>query len=213
MTRRLEADHLVYAVPNLANAIDEFEQRLGLAPSFGGRHEGLGTHNAILPFEGETYLELIASDPDRPAPKQPRPFGLDASYRPRLVTWAVRSRTIESDVAGANERGFDPGIVFEMSRNEPSGDVLRWKLSLRSEPFGDGLIPFLIDWGTTPHPSNTPAGEASRCALSSFSARHPNPTMIRAALEALNVDLEVGLAVKAGLRARITGPRGSLELD
>jgi hypothetical protein len=213
VTKRLETDHLVYAVPNLANALDEFERRLGFAPSLGGRHEGLGTHNAILPLEGEIYLELIASDPDRPAPKQPRPFGLDVLHGPRLVTWAVRSRTIESDVAGARERGFDPGIVFEMSRDEPSGDALRWKLSLRSEPFGDGLVPFLIDWGTTPHPSNTAASKASRCVLSSFSARHPNPTMIRAALDALHVDLEVGLAVKAGLKARITGPRGSLELD
>jgi hypothetical protein len=212
MTKRLEADHLVYAVPNLANAIDEFEQRLGSAPSFGGRHEGLGTHNAILPLEGETYLELIASDPDRPAPKQPRPFGLDALHGPRLATWAVRSRTVESDVEGARERGFDPGIVLEMSRDEPSGDVLRWKLSLRSKPFGDGLGPFLIDWGTTLHPSYTAASEASRCALSSFSARHPNPTIIRAALDALHVDLKVGVAVKAGLNARITGPRGSLEL-
>ncbi|MGY8804381.1 MAG: VOC family protein, partial [bacterium] len=61
---RLRLDHLVYAVPDLTAAIASFDSALGVSPAYGGRHTGMGTHNAILPFRGDTYLELIARDPD-----------------------------------------------------------------------------------------------------------------------------------------------------
>jgi len=210
-------------------AMDEFEKQLGVAPLFGGRHEGLGTHNAILPLTGETYLELIASDPDGPVPSQPRPFGLDTLCDPRLVGWAVRSRAIETDVERARERGFDPGIVFAMTRREPDGEALEWKLSLRREPFGDGLVPFVIDWGKSRHPAaaagiapddrnhdrtrpRTKTEVTQHCELWAFYGMHPDPAPIRAALDAMGVALDIRAATIAGLTARLRGPAGSLEL-
>lgn len=229
MTERLKLDHLVYGVPDLAVAMEDFKKSLGLTPVLGGRHEGLGTHNAILPLGGETYLELIASDPGGPIPNQPRPFGLDILRDPRLVTWAVRSRSIETDVEHARKQGFDPGIVFAMTRREPDGEVLEWKLSLRQKPFGDGLVPFVIDWGKSQHPAavtglhshdqndeqtdhRTNARPAPHCELSDFSATHPDPASIQAALGALGVALDVQTGTIARLHARLTGPAGSLEL-
>jgi len=222
---RLALDHLVYGVPNLERAIGDFEERLGVAPVFGGRHEGLGTHNAILPLANETYLELIASDPDGPVPNQPRPFGLDTLHRSRLVTWAARSRSIETDVECARERGFDPGLVLPVSRKDPNGETLHWKLTLRREPFGDGLVPFLIDWGDSRHPAaatTTPTGNKRgvdeddrplpRCRLSGFSALHPDPESVQAALVALGVELDVRSGNDAQLNACLIGPAGSLEL-
>ena len=225
MSARLKLDHLVYGVPDLSEAIDDFEKRLGLSPMLGGRHAGLGTHNAILPLEAEAYIELIASDPDGPTPKQSRPFGLDTLCEPRLVTWAVRSRAIETDVQHAREQGFDPGIVFTMSRTEPDGETLEWKLSLLQKPFGDGLVPFVIDWGKSRHPAATPRSPSedrthdstddptSHGKLSAFSATHPNPAPIRAALHALGVSLDIQPGTIARLSARLTGPAGSIELD
>ena len=221
MTQRLALDHLVYGVPDLAIAIDEFEKCLGLAPMIGGRHLGLGTHNAILPLMGESYLELIASDPDGPTPSQPRPFGLDTLRSPQLVTWAVRSRAIETDVERAREQGFDPGIVFPMTRTEPHSETLHWKLTLRQKPFGDGLVPFIIDWGNSRHPAcvgrdntgNIDDDEsASRCRLSSFSASHPAPLPIQSALDALGAELDIQPGTNASLKARLTGPAGFLDL-
>jgi hypothetical protein len=227
---QLTLDHLVYGVPDLNEAIEDFEKRLGLAPRLGGRHGGLGTHNAILPLEGESYIELIASDPDGPTPNQPRPFGLDTLCEPRLVTWAVRSRAIETDVQHAREQGFDPGIVFTMSRTEPEGETLEWKLSLLPKPFGDGLVPFVIDWGKSRHPAAAPRSPSedqthdpaddptkddptSHGKLSAFSATHPNPAPIRAALHALGVALDVKPGTIACLNVRLTGPAGSIELN
>ena len=191
MTARLGLDHLVYAVPNLENAIEEFERRLGVSPALGGRHEGLGTHNAILPLTGESYVELMAADPNAQAPNQARPFGLDTLDSPRLVTWAVRSRDIQMDVEAARERGFDPGIVLEMTRKVPGGETLAWKLSLRTTPFGSGLVPFVIDWGNTNHPSCSSGGNSVRCALSSFVALHPDPEPVRQALTALGAEISI----------------------
>jgi hypothetical protein len=207
----LKLDHLVYAVPDLESAIDRFSRQLGSVPVLGGRHEGLGTHNAILPLAGETYVELMAADPTLPAPDTARPFGLDLLQGPRLVTWAVRSRNIEADAKRSLERGYDPGIVFEMSRKQPCGQTLNWKLSLRREALGDGLVPFVIDWGSARHPAA--AADSIPCALSNFSAQHPDPQPVRDALAALGVELSVDRASTPSLRARLTGPAGVLELN
>jgi hypothetical protein len=214
VTQLLALDHLVVGVPDLAAAMDEFERRLGVAPHFGGRHDGLGTHNAILPLAGVRYLELIAADPatlgrfDRR-----RPFGLDSLSETRLVTWAVRSRSIEADVARVRDRGFDPGNVLDVSRREPDGRILHWKLTLRAEPFGDGLVPFVIDWSNTPHPAVPKDDTAVPCTLVRFSAVHPDPRPITEALDALGAELHVVTGPKPGLVAELRGPGGSFALD
>lgn len=209
---QLKLDHLVYGVPDLVASIDEFSRRLGRAPRPGGRHEGLGTHNAILPLAGETYVELIARDPDAPAPHQPRPFGLDTLDGPRLITWAVRSRSIEADVDEARKTGFDPGLILDMSRRSPAGELLEWKLTIAKKPFGDGLVPFVIDWGRTPHPALSDQNEGDEVVLANFSASHPDPESISNALAALGVELNVETSLRTGLSAHIKGPSGSLIL-
>jgi hypothetical protein len=213
LTPRLKLDHLVYAVPDLAASIESFEHRLGQAPRAGGRHVGLGTHNAILPLANECYVELIAIDPDADKPNHPRPFGLDSLDGPRLVTWAVRSRSIESDVERARTQGYDPGAVLSMSRRSPSGELLEWKLTLRADAIGDGIVPFVIDWGKTPHPASIAAGQLGELELEMFCGDHPHPDAILQALDALNVEFELGVLAERKLTARIKGPRGRMMLN
>jgi hypothetical protein len=211
MAARLPLDHLVYAVPDLTRAMDDFERRLGVRPAPGGRHEGLGTHNAILPLAGRSYVELIAPDPEGGTPSRARPFGLDSLDAPRLVTWAARSEQIEETVANSRTRGFDPGVVLDLSRASPSGELLRWKLSLRSEPGGDGLIPFVIDWGRTPHPGESHTG-LTDCGLDHFSGVHPEPALVTAALEALGAALTIQPGDGPTLKGTISGPAGEMDL-
>jgi hypothetical protein len=73
-------DHLAYAVPDLAAAVADLEARLGVRAGPGGKHVGLGTHNALLARAPLTYLEIIAPDPDQPAPAVPRGLSLEAFH-------------------------------------------------------------------------------------------------------------------------------------
>jgi catechol 2,3-dioxygenase-like lactoylglutathione lyase family enzyme len=52
-------DHVIYATSDLDAAAARLEAELGLKAVGGGRHEGLGTHNRIVPL-GDGYLELLA---------------------------------------------------------------------------------------------------------------------------------------------------------
>jgi catechol 2,3-dioxygenase-like lactoylglutathione lyase family enzyme len=55
----MRLDHVIYATADLDAAAARVEAELGLAVAAGGRHEGMGTHNRIVPLGGG-YLELLA---------------------------------------------------------------------------------------------------------------------------------------------------------
>jgi len=213
MSNPLPLDHLVYAVPDLGEAMTRFEKKLGVGAWFGGRHEGFGSHNAILPLQETSYVELIALDPDNPEPAMPPPFGLAELSEPRLVTWAVRSQDIEADTARSKERGYDTGLTLPASRTTPDGVRLEWKLTLHPEPVFDGLVPFVIDWAATPHPARPDEADIARCTLQSFSGLHPQASSVTETLGALGAELTVQQGGAPGLRATLAGPAGTLELS
>jgi hypothetical protein len=201
-------DHLVYAAPDLDAAVDDLAERVGVRAARGGKHPGLGTHNALLALDKGTYLEVIASDPSQ-APTGPRPFGVDTLTEPRLVTWAVKAPDIESRVERARADGYDPGNIIELSRELPDGGQLRWRLTFAAEPAGAGLIPFLIDWGSAAHPSQ---GAPRGCCLLSLRAEHPQPELVRPSLQALAVDLAVTKGPRAALIATLQTASDQVEI-
>lgn len=208
-------DHIVYFVPDLEKAYDMFETNWGVRPKFGGQHVGRGSHNALLSLGNNSYIEIIAPDPNQPTPPNPRSFGMDALSEPRLVTWAVGTTDIEAAVQHAIAAGYDPGPVLPSSRLRSDGFLMEWKLTRSAEaaagttPKGDWLIPFLIDWGQTPHPSNNnPTG----CTLLEVKATHPDPKLIRKMLAALQVECAVEKGEQAQLIVVIDTPNGRVEL-
>ena len=63
----MRLDHVIYATADLDEAAARVESELGLSVMPGGRHEGHGTHNRIVPLGGG-YLELMAvADPHEAA--------------------------------------------------------------------------------------------------------------------------------------------------
>jgi catechol 2,3-dioxygenase-like lactoylglutathione lyase family enzyme len=63
----MRIDHVIYATRDLDAAAARVESELGLSIVQGGRHDGHGTHNRIVPL-GNGYLELMAiADPDEAA--------------------------------------------------------------------------------------------------------------------------------------------------
>jgi hypothetical protein len=203
-----DIDHLVYAVPDLAAGVAAIAALLGVTPSPGGPHPGLGTRNFLVSLGESSYLEIIGPDPEQPAPSRPRPFGLDRLTGGRLVGWAIHDSDLERRVARSKAAGYDPGPILPLSRQSPSG-LIEWRLTLRSEPGGDGLVPFVIDWGKTPSPA-TSATEG--CTLRTLRAEHPDPGAISSMLAALGAELDVARGPRPALVARIATPRGDVEL-
>jgi hypothetical protein len=200
-------DHVVWAVPDLADGVTEFERRTGIRPAAGGSHVGLGTANYLVGLGNRAYLEIIGPDPDQPEPAQPRPFGIDDLTGPRVVTWCIRPPDFDAAIAAAQARGYDPGLSREMSRRTAQGTLLTWRLTLGAADPADGLVPFLIDWGATAHPTS---GALPTVQLDSLTAEHPEPAGIRTRLAALDVDLPVEPGPQPRLLLALRCPTGSV---
>jgi hypothetical protein len=199
----LVLDHLVYAGPDLADAVARVTALTGVTPAPGGRHVGLGTANHLADLGAGMYLEVIGPDPAQPDPEAPRPFGIDELTEPALVAWAVRTTDIDATVAAARAHGFDPGDPMEMSRETGDGETLRWRLTPPSVP--GALAPFLIDWGSTPHPTTR---DLPSLPLLMVTGTHPDPDSVLTVMDALGLELLVRRAAKAGLTAALRTPEG-----
>ena len=201
-------DHLVHATPDLDATVADLARR-GLALSPGGAHDGLGTRNALADLGGGSYLEVLGPDPDQPEPAQARPAGIDGLTAARLAAWAVQVTDLDAAVAGARSLGHDPGGAQGMARLRGDGVRLSWRLTPMPATV-PAVVPFLIAWGDTEHPSLSAAHGAR---LASFTAFHPDPPAIRERLAAVGVtDLTVEQAPAPALRAVIETPAGPVEL-
>jgi len=198
-------DHVVLAGPDLAAAVAWFAELTGVEPVPGGQHEGLGTANHLVDLGGGAYLEIIGPDPEQREPVQPRPFGIDDLTAPRVVTWALATKDVDALVADARDAGYDPGEPAAMSRRTADGDLLEWRLTPPRFDYGDGLVPFLIDWGTTPHPTSRGLPAAP---LLEFAGRHPDPASVRPGLSALRADLHLDIGELVALTAVVQGADG-----
>jgi len=204
-------DHLVYATPDLGASVDELNRRFGLSLQPGGRHIGLGTRNYLADLGDGAFLEVIGPDLDQPAPEQPRPFGVDYLTEPRLLTWAAQVSDLDAAVQQARDAGYDQlGQIMSMSRGGPDGTTLNWRLAVPQDGREwAGLVPFLIDWGSSPHPSKT-ATPGMR--LLSFTGFFPDVARVQQRLAQLGVHLDVKEQAEPGLSCVLATPAGEVEL-
>jgi hypothetical protein len=202
-------DHLVYATPDLNRGVEEIEKLLGVRATPGGRHPGRGTRNALISLGPATYLEIIAPDPEQPAPDAPRSFGIDGLKESKLVAWAAKGVDLKRLRDDAVREGAGLGEVISGSRRRTDGVLLSWRYTDPRTVLADGLVPFFIDWGRSPHPAQTAAPGASLVALR---AEHPDAQSVQRLLLALGLDLPVQSGPRPALVATIDSPRGRVEL-
>lgn len=202
-------DHLVYATPDLNRGVEEIEKLLGVRATPGGQHPGLGTRNALIALGPAIYLEIIAPDPEQPAPKAPRPFGIDGLKDSRLVAWAAKYANLEDLRARAARNRVSLGEVTSGSRRRTDGVLLSWRYTDPRTVLADGLVPFFIDWGQSPHPAQTAAQGGS---LVTLRAEHPDTQRVQSLLRALDLDIHVQSGARPALIATIETPRGVVEL-
>jgi glyoxalase-like protein len=202
-------DHLVYATPDLGLGIDTVEKLIGVTATPGGQHPGLGTRNALVALGSSSYLEIIGPDPEQPTPSGHRRFGIDELKAPRIVRWVVKGTELETLAASAAAGGVRLGAVIPGSRRRPDGVVLSWRYTDPNTDIADGLVPFFIDWGSSPHPSATAARGAT---LVGVRAEHPDEERTQKLLNVLGLDLKVQKGSAPAIIATIDSPRGRVEL-
>lgn len=197
-------DHLVVAARTLEEGRAWLEGRLHCPLEPGGEHELFGTHNALLSLGPDAYLEVIAVNPQAPAPARPRWFGLDTpamqrrlSHGPALIHW----------VAGVPHLPAGPEVLA-LSRG-----ANRWTLTVATDGHlpGGGPHPSLICWETPPPPTRL---SDRGVRLGTLHLGTPDPDALRAALDTLNFtgEVEVHEAPQPELRAVLTTPGGPVEL-
>ena len=212
-----EIDHLVVAAHSLAQGVAWCEATLGVSPGPGGQHAFMGTHNRLLAIGSaafpRAYLEIIAIDPDAPAPARPRWFGLDdpvqqASllHAPRLLHAVVRTPDISRLRAGLVALGLDPGEVLAAQRDTPQGR-LAWRILVRADGgiACGGALPTLIEWQGH-HP--TEAMAPSPVALRSVELGG----LPRQVTDLLPLPGVTGLPSGPALRVSLETPRGPVSL-
>ncbi|MGI6877975.1 VOC family protein [Microbacterium sp. gxy059] len=198
-------DHVVIAGPDLADLVSWFAERTGVVAAPGGAHP-TGTANALVALtvdgqRGPRYVELISPDPDRVDDVLPTAFGLPELTGPAVVAYAVHPDDIDAAAAAWRAAGYDPGEVGDLSRRTPDGTLLEWRLTRTERRRAD--VPFLIDWGGTPHPGE---GDLPTLEFVSFARVEPDPEPVRALLAAIGEPEDVGGVVegeKAGYRLEL----------
>jgi len=201
----IDIDHLLYASANLERGMDEIESLLGVRPIRGGRHTQYGTHNALVSLGPGKYLEVIARDPQIPAPQRGALIDIPSEAQSRLITWVLRTSDIQESATAAKTAGIKLGDIESGKRTRPDGSEITWQLT---DPFAmpmDGAIPFLINWGATVHPSTVvPSGGR----LVELVIEHPEPSRVRSALSALGAEIKVAKSDEFRLSANIATNNG-----
>jgi Glyoxalase-like domain len=194
----MKLDHLVIAVPTLEMGAAWFFEQTGVTPVSGGKHALMGTHNLLVKLEGETYLELIAIDPEAPTPARARWFGLDTPpLAPRLIHWVARCENLET------VQMPELGVVTPITR----GDYA-WKITIPNDGqlVLGGLLPTLIEWQSQ-HPTQHLPDSGVR--LLHLQGAHPNPAETQAKLQTLGLEMPVQHGTPR-LNAVLETPKGTV---
>jgi hypothetical protein len=204
-----QIDHLVHATPDLALGIETAEKLFGVRATPGGQHPGEGTRNALIALGPTSYFEIIGPDPEQPKPERGRRFRIDEIRTPVLTTWVAKGSDLERFASRAAAQGVNLGAVISGSRKRPDGVVLAWRYTDPRTILADRLIPYFIDWGSSPHPSATAAKSVT---LVSLRAEHPDAEHVQQMLKVLGLNLIVTRGGKPALVATFDSPRGMVQL-
>jgi len=156
--RMLAIDHAIIAVEDPAAWATQLRRRAGLAAVPGGRHEGTGTGNWIVPL-GDAYLELmtVVDGAEAEASALGRWVLDQTRHGDRLAAVCLRTDAIDEV---ARRLGGTPEA---MARRTEDGSVLRWRLVGLDAALSDEALPFFIQWDIAEgqHPGAVAADHAA----------------------------------------------------
>ncbi|MEO1292434.1 MAG: VOC family protein [Pseudomonadota bacterium] len=198
----VQFDHLVIGAQSLEQGATWAERVLGVSVPAGGAHPLMGTHN-LLAQMAPGYLEIIAIDPNAPAPPRNRWYGLDnpetqaaLARQPGPIAWVLGTDTI---AATSQVAEWSTGPVLDVARGD-----LTWKITVREDgSAAEGVLPTLIEW-----PEASPAANLPDLGLrlQHLTLRHPRPERLRAALASVGAVEDDMQSDPLGFEIRIEPP-------
>ena len=210
---RNRIDHVVIGADTLESGTALWQSQAGVHIPPGGKHPAMSTHNSLMQCGDERFVEIIAIDPDAPAPGRRRLFTLDEAatrarlaHRPRALCWVANTDNLDAVLQASP---VDLGEPLALSRGE-----LTWRLTVPRDGSlpGSGLLPAFIEWSPGPHPSTAQQDRGVR--LSRVRLTHPDPDSLEAQLDDLQVRHLV--TVEQGTEAlafEFESPAGSFVID
>jgi len=154
----LAIDHAIIAVGDPEAWATQLQRRAGLSAVPGGRHEGTGTGNWIVPL-GHAYLELmtVVDRVQAEASALGRWVLEQTRNGDRLAAVCLRTDAIDEI---AERLGLAPEA---MSRRTDDGTVLRWRLAGLDAALSEEALPFFIEWDIDDdqHPGTMAADHAA----------------------------------------------------
>ena len=212
MTNKI--DHFAVGTETLTQGIDWVSDALGVTLEFGSKHDLMSTHNCVMQSGNESFFELIAIDPDAPAPPRTRWFTLDdattqkrLAVHPRALCWVVNTTDLDATVANSP---VDLGEIVHFQRGDRT-----WRLTVPADghlPM-QGLLPAFIEWSPGPHPSS--GQKDLGVTLNKVLLSHPDPDELNSLLKQLHVD-HLATATKAdkpALAFELSSPKGTVILN
>lgn len=206
-------DHFAIGADTLAQGAAALQAKLGVDVPQGSKHDMMSTYNCVCQAGNESFLEILAIDPDAPAPARTRWFTFDdpstrkrIAGRPRALCWVVGTDDLDGVVARSP---VDLGEIVFFQRGDRT-----WRLTVPQDghlPEG-GLLPAFIEWSPGPHPSS--GMQDLGVALRNVSLTHPDPDWLNSVLKTLDVDHLATVAEgDRSLAFELTSPNGPVTLD
>lgn len=199
-------DHIILAAPDLDEAMKDFESMAGTTPVIAGAIKGLGIKCARVSFAGESYLEIIAPDPDAPGP-------IGQLLKNKSITeltpfhYAIRSSKAEQLKDTVKEFGYTPDHI-SMFGAKKDGTPKKWEMLFLYKHKMGGIAPYIINWDNSEHPCATLPIVGK---LKKFTVRFPEGDPAHKLLKHLNpegVNVETG---KPKMSFQFSSPEGTVK--
>ncbi len=180
-------DHIAIGCATREQGAEYINSRTGLTVPVGGEHPLMGTHNLVMSTGKDSFLEVIAINPDAAKPAHPRWFGLDSARfdTPRPHAWILNSDDLDKDLEIARANGVDLGAPLTLTRGD-----MTWRFAVRKDgaiPL-DGAAPMIMQWPEMPeHPATNMPDFGAR--ILHVEVQTPHATKLESMLAAIGGDI------------------------
>jgi hypothetical protein len=156
----VELDHATICGPDL-DAIRQAFADAGMTPDFGGPHGNGVTQMALIGFDDQSYIELIA--PIKAGVTEGSEWARFMAGDVGTCAWAAGTNVLSQNVDRLKKAGIAVGESKRGSRKRPDGMALEWVTAQVGPGTPGSLLPFIIE-DQTPRVWRVQASESMKGA-------------------------------------------------